>query len=113
MSNKEVIMIFEDGSAKAIYSDELMPFVRSLGPVKVSRVSTVEWEGGDTGGWAVRAEHDQELALRLDDAGNLIVSKQGVLKLFPTRAEALEREVAMFWDLIPKEKSHADESEAH
>lgn len=99
MGNKEVIMVFADGSAKAIYSDELMPIIRTLGPFSVRRVSTVEWEGGEAGGWAVRAETNPELAIRLNKDGQQVVSTEGSIVLFPTRNEALDREVELFWEL--------------
>lgn len=96
--NKATIRIAEDGSARAIYSDETMPLVRQLGPFTVRRASTVEWEGGEAGGWAVRSERDTGLAIRIE-AGALKVSRDGQIALFPTRAEALQREVEMFWEL--------------
>lgn len=98
MSNKDVIVVSEDGTSMAIYSDERIDMFKEVGDVSIKKVSDVEWENG---GWSVRSTHDPELAIRLNSQNQQVVSREGSLVIFPKRAEALDKEVELFWELIP------------
>jgi hypothetical protein len=70
------VVIRPDGTAQAIYSDEILPLAEALGPAEVRRASHVEPAAG--GGWTA----------------DLGMSSGPVLGPFRTRQEALAAEVA-------------------
>lgn len=95
-----------DGRVRCIYKDGIVPLLASaLGSeLDIARASDVEWEK-DQGrtGWAVRAHHDPNLALRINPSGEIVVSKDlGLqLALFEVREDALKSEVKNIWELLP------------
>lgn len=101
-ATKEVMMSLRfdaNGDVEMIYKDDAVPFMEQLGTIEtVTRASHVEWEDG---GWTVRAAHDTELAVRYDDDGNLVASREGTIAVFAKRADALREEVNAIWNLVP------------
>ena len=88
--------VTEDGVLQNIYSDEAAEIVNELGVVDVQRLSDVEFEDG---GWTVRSHTRRELALR-EQCGLIGLSTEGELVKFKTRAEALENEIAVVWEIL-------------
>ena len=92
-----------NGDLIVMYKDDRIDFIKELGEVSVDRASHVEWSK-DLGGWVVKAAHDNELALRKDNEGKIVVTNSGDLAVFLNRKEALKEEVKAFWNLIPEGK---------
>ncbi len=116
-----------DGVIRTIYSDDLKPLAEKIGGEisTVCRASNVEWETTDkpannyplTKGWAVRSNHDPELALRWKRTGTglpvyeVICSRDPELAiaLFETREAAIAHEVHYFFELLPPRNSEKKE----
>jgi len=90
------ILILPNGDTVMVFSDDSLIKARSVGPVHVQQTSLIEWEED---GFTVRAAHDKNLAIRLTEHGRCL-SREGALKIFETRQEALTCEMIVFWDIV-------------
>lgn len=100
------------GRVRTIYSDEKVALLQAMSPHwQVRRASNVEFERVDAVvyGWTVRAAHDKTLVIGLAKDGSYCVTRSSAV-YFATREKALEEEVKLFWDLLPKEKNGEEET---
>ncbi len=99
MARPLIIIFRADGTAGALYADELVPFFQALGHVTVQRASHVEFDN-QRGGWTVELEPGVLGAaltgsmLAMAEDGRLWASLlKSRAHVFPTRQEALQAEV--------------------
>ena len=95
-------MVTPEGKIGTIYDDSVLTLADAIGGnVRVIRASTVSYDN-ERKGWTVRSVHDPELAIRAADWCRWGVAREGNLIAFKTRAEALNEEHKLFWELMEK-----------
>ena len=80
-----VICIKPNGESKALYSDDLQPYMQGIEPCTVKRVGEVEFDN-EAGGWTVCMAGTGE---RLSG------------EVFSERATALKKEIAVLTQRLP------------
>lgn len=101
MSEEIELEVREDGTLRAMYSEELVTVIQGMGGriVNVDRASIVEWDK-DLKGWTVSSARDPDLKMRNGPHNQILLSRDGSVIVFERREDAIRLERQFFWQLL-------------